>query len=790
MGKTTQAGSAEKEQKKRKSLISFFKRKKGDTTKQEKEKSNKPSEDVKAFNVVAEIIKEDANKQNQGKTASQNQETRENIGKLKKNREKTKDSTSGEKTKEKSVTTTTKKDQSTASEKATKINQVIQDRKEAYNGYKDKIGEWKKAKNKHSLFNSIINMHQQMKDKDDELSSYTEDERRIIINASGSANVVKEFENISSTIKEKFANRQQLQKQVHDNRSVYDMVMHVGKVGQERRDLLPDLEAVLNKEDEEAINDGKDDAEKQKIREKLEETREQRLENKYVDSVKGVQKSEPTTGQKVLETAKKGGSFLLKIEEWISEIFGNTSGSYSDISDLIEDKGTLEKKIEELRLAHKVNADPPEIGDMEFDAMDGIGCGFAAFNFIKTLVETIKAAVDAIKNQNIIDQQENALLFRDFFGKALDLIGNVIDFAGPWIDMVPFLGSCLSILQNAGGIAKASMELVFAGKNRYTVHQSQKKLKEKLAQKKKACLEGNHGMDSTLFDITDFSEEGIRKRREILLAYVGLHTDIKKNQKEIDDNQFNGKNFYERTLNRLDTSIFHRKSKENVASGYGEVNEKLAAKMWETKKAHREKTDTSVQEHDEYKSKIHAMEALDLLNEYEVENALAHRQNLKMRTNGFDLATSATKLVGNVLKLSGEICTATGVGALAGGALLVTGSAIKTVVGLIEATKGVGSFLNERLENNSQRGKNKEYVRNEMGTALFEKMDVLATIFGENKTINADTKDFAITKMKNDFDYIVGVRKGSDMRVSSIMKANTRGEIIDSLSSIFSQDGN
>lgn len=783
----------EQEQKKKSGLKSFFKSKIGKLT--GKDKKAKPSEDVQKLNDVTKEIKKDANEQMQGNTSPQIKETTEKIAELKEKekhaRNKSSDTKSRGKSAKNSSDTTTKKDQSTASkEKATNINQVIQDRKEAYNGYKEKIGEWKKAKNKHSLVNSVTNMYQQMKDKDEELSSYTEDERRIIINASGSANVVKEFENLSSTIKEKYANRQQLLELVKENRSVYDMVMHVGKVGQERRDMLPDLEAVLNKEDEEAINAGKDDAEKQKIREQLEASWDERLENKYVDSVKGVQKSEPTKGQKVLEKAKKGGSFLLKVEEWISEIFGNTSGSYSDISDLIEDKGTLEKKIEELRLAHMINADPPEIADMEFDAMDGIGCGFAAFNFIKTLVETIKAAVDTIKNQKIIDKQENVLLFRDFFGKALDLIGNVIDFAGPWIDMVPFLGSCLAILQNAGGIAKASMELVFAGKNRYTVHQSKKKLKERLAQKKKACLEGHHGMDSTLFDITDFSEEGIRKRREFLLEYVGLHTGINKNQKEIEANQFSGTNFYETSLNWLDTKVFNRKSKENVASGYGEVNEKLAAKMWETKKAHREKTDTSVKEHDEYKSKIHAMEALDLLNEYEVENALAHRQNLKMRTNGFDLATSATKLVGNVLKLSGEICTATGVGALAGGSLLVTGSTIKTVVGLIEATKGVGSFLNERLENNSQRGKNKEYVRNEMGTALFEKMDVLATIFGDNKTIKEDTKDFAIAKMKNDFDYIVGVRKGSDMRVSSIMKANTRGEIIDSLSSIFSQDGN
>ena len=237
---------------------------------------------------------------------------------------------------------------------------------------------------------------------------------------------------------------------------------------------------------------------------------------------------------------------------------------------------------------------------------------------------------------------------------------------------------------------------------------------------------------------------------------------------------------------------------ENITAGYGEVNEKLAALMWETKKAGKDRNKNSVTENDEYKTKIHAMEALDILNEYEVENALAHRQNLKLRTNGFDLATNAAKLVGNVLQLSGEICTATGVGALAGGGLILTGSIIKTVTGLAEVSKNVGSFLNSELEQNSQRGMNKEYVRNEMGTALYEKMDILASIMKENTgwvtgtddKAAPETKDFVITKIKNDFEYLVGVRRGSDMRVSSIMKANSRDDIISSLSSIFSQDGN
>ena len=53
-----------------------------------------------------------------------------------------------------------------------------------------------------------------------------------------------------------------------------------------------------------------------------------------------------------------------------------------------------------------------------------------------------------------------------------------------------------------------------------------------------------------------------------------------------------------------------------------------------------------------------------------------------------------------------------------------------------------------------------------------------------------DTKDYVISKVKNDFDYIVGVRRGSDMKVSSIRSAESREEIIASLSAAFSQEGN
>lgn len=788
MGKTTQTGSTGKEQKKKdsskeKSKFSLFKRSKSEQA--GKENAKKPSEDAQKLKEVTKEVKKDAKEQKQGKVSPQSKETKEKTAELKKkvhhhHHRKSSHSKSEKSDAEKAKTSTSDK-----MDPAKKVNQKIQERKEAYDEYKAKIDTWKTAKNKHSLVDDVVSMQQEMKAKDEELTSFTETESKIIVNASGSANVVKDFEGVANVIQEKYADKKQVRTMITKNKGVYDMVMHVGEVGDARREVYAKAEKTLNRKYANELNAETDESKKEDIKKRQEENRDADLEKEVqLITMQGLE--QPTQGQKAKEGAKKVGSFALQVEEWISNLFGN----YSDISDVIENKGDLDKKIEELKISHKINAAPPEIGEMEFGAKEGLGCGLAAFNFIKTLIEMVKAGVDTIKDRKIIDNQEYVLRFREFFGNVLDLIGNVIDFAGPWIDMVPFLGSCLSILQNAGGIAKASMELVFAGKSRYTVHQSQKKLKERLAQKKKAS-ENKIPNDSALFDITDFSEKGIRERRNTLLKIVGGQVGIHKNQEEIDQNQFIGKNRIQKGLNWLDTKIVHRNSKENVASGYGEVNEKLAAKMWETKKDHKQGKDAD-------KTKLHAMEALDLLNEYEVENALAHRQNLKMRTNGFDLATNAAKLVGNVLQLSGEICTATGVGALAGGGLILTGSIIKTVTGLAEATKNVGSFLNEQLENNSQRGMNKEYVRNEMGTALYEKMDILASIMKENTgwvtgtddKAAPETKDFVITKIKNDFEYLVGVRRGSDMRVSSIMKANSRDDIISSLSSIFSQDGN
>lgn len=796
MGKNTQTGSTGQEQKKKegskeKSKFSLFKRSKSEQA--GKENAKKPSEDAQKLKEVTKEVKKDAKEQKQGKVSPQSKETKEKTAELKKkvhhhHHRKSSHSKSEKSDAEKAKTSTSDK-----MDPAKKVNQKIQERKEAYDGYKAKIDTWKTAKNKHSLVDDVVSMQQEMKAKDEELTSFTETESKIIVNASGSANVVKDFESVANIIQEKYADKKQVRTMVTNNKGVYDMVMHVGEVGDARREVYAKAEKTLNRKYTNELNAETDESKKEDIKKRQEENRDADLEKEVqLITMQGLE--QPTQGQEAKEGAKKVGSFALQVEEWIGNLFGN----YSDISDVIENKGELDKKIKELRETHKINAEPPEIGEMEFGAKEGLGCGLAAFNFIKTLIETVKAGVDTIKDRKIIDNQEYALRFREFFGNVLDLIGNVIDFAGPWIDMVPFLGSCLSILQNAGGIAKASMELVFAGKNRKTVHDSKEKLKARLAQKRKACLEGKRSLDATLFEVNDFSEKGIREKRKALLANVGAQVNISKNQEEIDQNQFQGKSRYARGMNWLDTNIIHRKDKENVATGYGEVNEKLAALMWETKKAGKDRNKNSVTENDEYKTKIHAMEALDILNEYEVENALAHRQNLKLRTNGFDLATNAAKLVGNVLQLSGEICTATGVGALAGGGLILTGSIIKTVTGLAEVSKNVGSFLNSELEQNSQRGMNKEYVRNEMGTALYEKMDILASIMKENTgwvtgtddKAAPETKDFVITKIKNDFEYLVGVRRGSDMRVSSIMKANSRDDIISSLSSIFSQDGN
>lgn len=692
-------------------------------------------------------------------------------------------------------------------EQEKRVKHRVSVRNNFYAECRSKMDEWKKAKNKHSLIEPVTQMEANVKSEDEAVANaFDKEDRQKIMGAAPSEQVAKDIGDLSEVVSRKFAAKQEVRELVKNHKSVYDMVMHVGEVGNARRELYAQAMDSLQQKNQQALDQKQDEGEKENLRKQQEENKEADLE-KEVQALKQAQTT-PKKHEKARQNIKRGlsigqkvGGFLLKIEEWTSNIFSN----YSDIKDCVSDRKSLDKKLAELKNCNKINANPPKIQGLEFGVSEGLGCGLAAFNVVKTIIEMIMEIVSVVKNKALMDRQEKVLRIRGGFDKILDLIGGIVDGAGPFISMVPFLGTCISLLQNAGGVAKASMEVFFAGKYRMVVSDSMVKLKNRLKNKREKLEKREESKaDAALFTLDDFSQKGILNKRRELLSKVGAQMQIAKSDEEVAANQYQGRNAITRFMNRVDTGFLHRKHKENAATGFSAVNQKLAEHMWRVKKEEREKAQNNlagaqpVAYNAAYKSKIHAMEALDILNEYEVENELAHRQNLKLRSNGFDSVNSTAKLAGNVIKLSGEICAATGVGAAGGGGLVITSTVIKTVAGLAEVSKKAGGLVNSRLEKHSQRGKNKVYVRNEMGTALYEKMDVLASIMKENENwitgsdekAGPDTKDYVISKVKNDFDYIVGVRRGSDMKVSSIRSAESREEIIASLSAAFSQEGN
>ena len=688
-----------------------------------------------------------------------------------------------------------------------RVKHRVSVRNSFYAECRSKMDEWKKSKSKHSLIDSVSQMKSNVEAEDEAVAGFfdKEDQQRIL-GESPSEQVAKDIGELSEVVSRKFATKQDVRELVKNHKSVYDMVMHVGEVGNARRELYAQAMASLQQKNQQALDSKQDESEKEDLRKQQEENKEADLE-KEVQALKQAQ-TPPKKHERARQNIKRGlsigqkvGGFLLKIEDWTSNIFSN----YSDIKDCVSDRKSLDEKLAELKNCNKINANPPKIQGLEFGVSEGLGCGLAAFNVVKTIVEMIMEIVSAVKNKALMDTQEKVLRIRGGFEKLLDLIGGIVDGAGPFISMVPFLGTCISLLQNAGGVAKDSMEVFFAGKYRMVVSDSMVKLKNRLKYKREKLEKREDSKaDAELFTLDDYSNKGILNKRRELLAKVGAQMQIAKSDEEVAANQYHGRNPLTRFMNMVDTGLFHRKDKENAATGFSAVNQKLAEHMWRVKKEERDKAQNKpagaqpAAYNAAYKSRIHAMEALDILNEYEVENALAHRQNLKLRSNGFDSASNTAKLAGNVLKLSGEICAATGVGAAGGGGLVITSTVIKTMAGLAEVSKKAGGLVNSKLEKHSQRGKNKAYVRNEMGTALYEKMDVLSSIMKENENwiTGADekaapeTQDYVISKVKNDFDYIVGVRRGSDMKVSSIQSAGSREEIIDSLSSAFSQDGN
>ncbi len=391
------------------------------------------------------------------------------------------------------------------------------------------------------------------------------------------------------------------------------------------------------------------------------------------------------------------------------------------------------------------------------------------FNAILSAIGLGRSIAKAAKNVDNFarDGQERWLDCRTILQNITDLFGNLVGAAAPFIDLVPFLGPSLNIAVSGMQIVVSSMNL---GSNIYHKHQTEVQKEELWAQIERKRKKYT-GVEAGYFDIAPGetkrkrSWSKIDQKRKMLRQIVGVSMGADRGTVE-------SRKWWQTKTNQT-----------YYADAEARISTRISAYRDRWHKG--ELTESA----EEYKKKMHAMEALELMAQYRNVEKAQKKMNKSIGHDVENLLTSSTKVVGNAMVLAGEITAASGAGLVVMGA----GKAVVTAEDIYEMLRGVYGMTRTGIRKTFGAEQNKENTRGEMAAYLYDKMLSLAPPHAEWAgedffKLDATVPDYKVREMGRSVEELNNIlRKGLDARISDIMATKNSSIMKEALASAFGQ---
>lgn len=503
-------------------------------------------------------------------------------------------------------------------------------------------------------------------------------------------------------------------------------------------------------------------------------------------------------GQSLWEQLKGAFSTAEDIGDSVEQMFGAAGYSLGIVSDL-SDLKKVQKTADELKDVKK-----GEIQDIELEN-DGVGIAsgllnivstiFAAISMAKAMADAHNAKASSTAARPTMDNQERWLTARDLMHKGVDLLGGLKDLFGPFIGMVPLLGSSLDIVMDGIGMTVDVMDLTTSSvhidqirKDKQDLYDRIQAKKEKYSRRDKFGNQADAGAASAYTingkwyqrTATDMDD----KRRE-LMKEVALKN---QNNSQPEDNikivkaeslRSRNDSRYREAQYGLGERINRKRAAMNGLSGY----QKQAAK-----------------------TELRRMEALEMMEEYR-ELDKSHKKMVKALLHNLEaIIQGGVSLTANGLYLAGEIACMTGIGAVAGAALISASGVTKLTSGAYSLGRTAATKTYHGIREKIGTGANKETTRTDMAISLMERMKEV----GDSVVWNQTTDKFkAETDLKTDVmdqgmvrhdkvreavrqgrnvRHLKNVlRRGLDAKMSELNTSGSKTELRDNLASAFSQ---
>lgn len=374
---------------------------------------------------------------------------------------------------------------------------------------------------------------------------------------------------------------------------------------------------------------------------------------------------------------------------------------------------------------------------------------------------------------------------REGLGKVVDTLSGFADGIGSVIG-IDLVSSIIGIVTNSANLLLQCIKIADNAVRGRGVEERKKRIRQKMLYKQE-----KYGKNPDLKDVVPYftlpakaRSKAVEEKRKDLRAKLAENVEDLKLQANA--SQTNPAQAIAKETKTSTTGVKFKDTEEYYGDSYATLSQKIMAE----KKWKRTQSDLSDEKKKAYKKRILLMEALDLLNQYYLEDQERDRQRKGRRAGLAETAKAVVSVGANIMKLIGHLTAA-----FSGG----TSEALALAGGIVDVANNVGSLVQTGVQKayahaSERNGHNNDKAlrRNELALTLFESVKDLTSgdSYGwdSSKFNNLDkVEDYRMKSGADRITSFAGMIEGVDLDIEAAMQTQNRDSMLKLLSASFSQ---
>lgn len=378
--------------------------------------------------------------------------------------------------------------------------------------------------------------------------------------------------------------------------------------------------------------------------------------------------------------------------------------------------------------------------------------------------------------------------FREGLGKVVDTLSSIAGIGDGIVSVIGIdpVSSIIGIVTNSASLVMQCIKVLDNALRSRGVEERKKRIRQKMLYKQE-----KYGKNPDLSDVVPYftlpakaRSKAVEEKRKDLRAKLAKDVE----ELKLQAGQTPQAIAKETEINTNTSGVKFKDTEVHYDKSYTTLSQKIMAE----KKWKRTQSDLSYEKRKAYKKRILLMEALDLLNQYYLEDQERDRQRKGRRAGYAETVKAGVSVGANIMKLIGHLTAA-----FSGG----MGEALTLAGGIVDVANNVGSLVQSGVQkayaHASQRNghnNDKALRRNELALTLFESVKDLTngdsygwdTSAGSFNNLDK-VEDYRMKSGADRITSFAGMIEGVDLDIEAAMQTQNRDSMLKLLSASFSQ---